>query len=300
MSRQRRDEHPRNPETKAILNPLREIEQITYRQPEEIWDHFLKLSYALLLGIARASRDSTMPSDMAELPEVREAQATIQPRYGTAWERVAPCFGKAFTALCDASQGEITGDVLGHLYMSWIIGNAATGQFFTPFELSLMIAQMHDVGSLVQARVDAAEREHPELAMLSLGVMMRQGEEAIRFYRERLLPAARSYIEPVSVADPACGSGGMLLAVAATLPRWMLDFGFVAFHGIDIDETCVLMAKVNLLRYGISPFGIRHGDALSGEFFDAPEPPLLPTTTTDSTIEEAAQPATVEAMPLAA
>ncbi|NNJ13696.1 N-6 DNA methylase [Chloroflexales bacterium ZM16-3] len=299
MARQRRDEHPHDPEAKAILKPLLAIERRTYRQPEEIWDHFLKLSYALFLGIARASRDGTMPSDMAELPEVRAAQATIQPRYGADWERVAPCFGSAFTALCDASQGAITEDVLGHLYMSWVIGNAATGQFFTPFALSLMIAQMHDVGALVQARVDAAEREHPEIARRCAILHTRDGAEAIRYHHDHILPLVRQVIAPVSVADPACGSGGMLLAVAATLPRWMLDFGLVTFHGIDIDQTCVLMAKVNLLRYGIAPFGIRHGDALSGEFFDAPEPSLLPTTT-EPAIAEAAPLDTVEDMPLAA
>jgi hypothetical protein len=274
MGRQRRDERPRDPEAKAILKPLLEISHFTYHQPEEIWDQFLALCEALYLGMARASRDGTMPNEISELPEVRQVEATIRPRYREKWEQVAACFGQAFIALNDASQS--FNDVLGSVFMGWVMGDAWHGQFFSPWPIGLMMAQMNPVLPLVLERVREAEEQNPELAMLSLGVMMREGEEARRFFVERLVPVARAVVEPVSICDPACGSGVMLLAAASLLPDWVLAYGFVEFHGIDIDLTCVRMARVNLLRYGISQRFIRHGNALSQEFFDQPEPPLLP------------------------
>lgn len=298
MGRQRRDERPRDPQAKAILKPLLEITSITYKRPEDVWDHFLALCEALYLGIARACRDGTMPDEVSELPEVRQVEATIRPRYGEKWEQVAICFGQAFIALNEASQEY--SDVLGSLYMGWIIGNSLTGQYFTIWPVALMLAQMNPVLPLVLDRVREAEAQHPELAMLSLGVMSREGEEARRFFVERLVPATRAVVEPVSVCDSACGSGVMLLAAASLLPEWVLAYGFVEFHGIDIDQTCVRMARVNLLRYGISPRFIRHGNALSQEFFDEPQPPLLPSAGDDPASDEATEAAAeAEDLPLA-
>lgn len=279
MSRRRHDTHPTDPETKAILTPLLDIERATYQRPEQIWDDFLTLAYALFLGMARTvARGEALLSALSTLPEVAQAEALIRPRYrDNTWDQAAVGFGQAITALRAASEGPITGDPLGYLYMTWVGGSAAAGQFFTPFEVSLLIAQLQDVGATVQARVDAAEREHPELALYVAMLHTLTGQEAIRFHQERLVPLVRRIIAPVTVADPACGSGGMLLAVASTLEPWMLAYGLVQFHGIDVDRTCVLMAKVNLMRYGIAPWGIRHGNALSMEFFDTPGPEPIPT-----------------------
>lgn len=45
--------------------------------------------------------------------------------------------------------------------------------------------------------------------------------------------------EPKTVADPCCGSGRMLLAVAEKRPGW-------EFYGQDVDLRCVRIATINM------------------------------------------------------
>ena len=59
------------------------------------------------------------------------------------------------------------------------------------------------------------------------------------------------------VADPACGSGRMLLAVAETQPHWL-------FVGQDIDVRCVRMTAINLALRNLHGFVI-WGNSLADE-----------------------------------
>ncbi len=56
---------------------------------------------------------------------------------------------------------------------------------------------------------------------------------------------------PMTICDPACGSGILLLAAASVLPREFIDQGRVAFFGVDINPTCVKMARLNMMMYGL-------------------------------------------------
>jgi type I restriction-modification system DNA methylase subunit len=102
-------------------------------------------------------------------------------------------------------------DLLGPVYMeircNW--KGSALGQFFTPWNLCLMMAKMNFDDDLAQ-RIERGER--------------------------------------VSVCDPACGSGATLLATRAAAAE---RFGRktadrIVLAGQDIDELCVLMAKIQL------------------------------------------------------
>ena len=48
----------------------------------------------------------------------------------------------------------------------------------------------------------------------------------------------------------------MLLAGARQFPAWAAQAGLVQLHGMDIDQTCVTMAQVNMMLYGLNGAGL--------------------------------------------
>lgn len=138
--------------------------------------------------------------------------------------RFAELLGHLINVLGD----EMT-DALGQLYMSLDLGNERLGQFFTPYDLSLLTAQM-TVGDLTE-----------ELK-------------------------SKDYI---TVHEPACGSGGMIIAVADSLQRAGVNYQ-QAMHvsAVDLDITAVHMTYVQLSLLFI-PAVVTHGNTLSMEIRDA-------------------------------
>jgi type I restriction-modification system DNA methylase subunit len=65
--------------------------------------------------------------------------------------------------------------------------------------------------------------------------------------------------EPVSIADPACGSGRFFVAAMPLAPN-------ARFYGIDRDLTCVHMTALNMLVRNANSV-IVHGNTLSMETF---------------------------------
>ncbi len=114
-------------------------------------------------------------------------------------------------------------DVLGETYMMLELGNARAGQFFTPYHVSRLMTMM-TIGD-----GGAAVRDH--------GFMR--------------------------VQEPACGAGGMVIAVAESLHDAGHNYQ-QAMHAtcIDIDPCCVHMAFVQLSLLHI-PAVIVHGNALT-------------------------------------
>jgi hypothetical protein len=68
-------------------------------------------------------------------------------------------------------------------------------------------------------------------------------------------PDAMAHLDPITVCDPACGSGRMLLGYARCAPRWAIEHGIVAFYGVDIDQRCVQMTRLNVRLYGLNNTG---------------------------------------------
>lgn len=114
-------------------------------------------------------------------------------------------------------------DCLGKLFMSLELGDSFKGQFFTPFELSRLMA----------------------------GLTFGDAREVI----ER-----RGF---VTVSEPACGAGGMLLAAADVLQAQGINYQ-QAMHAtaVDVDATAVHMAYVQLSLAHV-PAVVVHGNSLS-------------------------------------
>ncbi len=127
-------------------------------------------------------------------------------------------------------------DVIGDLYMELSHSDKGFGQFFTPWHVAQMMASI-TIGT-------------PDL--------------------ETYTPQ-----RPMTICDPCCGSGVMLLAAASVLPRGFIDESRVAFYGMDIDLTCVKMARLNMGLYGLDrPMGFVKPtqDLTEDEINKLPEP----------------------------
>ena len=110
-------------------------------------------------------------------------------------------------------------DFLGHLYMHLNFGNGWTGQFFTPWHIAEMMARM------------------------SIGDGMKKEIEEKGF---------------ISVNDPTCGSGCMLLAFAQAYKN-MLNESYhqsVLFVGQDIDPVVAKMCYIQLSLMGCAGYVI--------------------------------------------
>lgn len=127
------------------------------------------------------------------------------------------------------------GDFLGEIYQECGFTNERAGQFFTPYHLSTFMA----------------------VAQLA---------DAPAFVREKGM---------VTIQDPACGAGGMLIAAAAELYQQQVDPRACAqFEAIDIDRDCFNMAYIQLAALDLQAV-VRHGNTLSGEMWESRPTPQL-------------------------
>ena len=117
-------------------------------------------------------------------------------------------------------------DWLGELYMQSGTSSDKNGQFFTPYDVSKMCAKITINGGIVEERKKTGEI--------------------------------------LSLSEPACGSGGMVLAAMDVL--WN-DFGFnyanqCFVEACDIDSRCVHMCYLQLSLAGV-PAIIKQQDTIS-------------------------------------
>jgi len=176
-------------------------------------------------------------------------------------------FSQALALLTKSAEDDWN-DTIGEVYMEFGHPIKDGGQYFTPFPLALLTSQLavglahpQPIPDLVHQRIKEACKDDPLAAPILLAGYGLKGEEAEAWYFGKLLPVVAPKVKPVQVYDSSCGSGVMLLAAASQIPRWMLDWNFVWFYGQDIDQTCVLMARINLALYGLNGHAIQRAAA---------------------------------------
>jgi hypothetical protein len=140
-------------------------------------------------------------------------------------EQSAEHFANAFGALQMACQ-ETQGDILGVVYRKLSQNCDRLGQHFTPHRVAENMARLNLTGLEPD---DLVERD-----------------------------------DPLTIADPACGSGRLLILTAQTLPRPDGNWPGVEFHAQDKDPTCAKMATLNAVLYNLNAWVV-HGDSLKVE-----------------------------------
>lgn len=240
----------------------------------DIFDDFLNLALDSLERLpdhVRAIKQTGKPAEDTE--EVQKRFQRLRDRYKKPvyFERFAEALGYLILSAEDDWN-----DTIGDVYMEFGISNKHSGQFFTPFHLAKLMADMttDDLPTMVHERIKAACRENPlAQAMLIAGMGIEDPAQAEDWFFNKVLPSVAPDVGPVTVNDPACGSGVMFLAVASDVPRWMLDWNLVQFYGMDIDQTCVNMTRLNLMLHGMNGFSIKCALALSeAELGSIPNP----------------------------
>lgn len=132
-------------------------------------------------------------------------------------------------------------DVIGPTYEALQAHNKGAGQFFTPYDLAKLMAQLQMDDCLVD------------------------GDKPIDG-------------RPIWIDDPAVGAGGLLLAAAECL-QLPAQQHRVWFFGTDIDPLCADMARVNLWLHNLFGF-VRCGSSLRDPIFElrpelASQPPAI-------------------------
>ena len=134
-------------------------------------------------------------------------------------------FVSLFSITIHALEDNPAQDFLGELYMKLNFGNGWKGQFFTPFHISEMMARM-TIGENTQDEIKK-----------------------------------KGYI---SVNDPTCGSGCMLIALAQAYKSEIKEayHNSVLFVGQDIDPVVAKMCYIQLSLLGCAGY-VAVGDSLT-------------------------------------
>ena len=205
----------------------------------------------------------------------RHAEDTLEVK--TLWARLNQtyrpddwqCFKAALTVLMDRTERVARGtgenwDVLGETYMMLNVWSGHSGQYFTPWSVASAMGAITcvdivaELGRRVLAALDTMRTADPAGAMLvEAALLTGHGLSDTSVLDSYVFPALAMHVDPITVNDPACGSGVMLLAVAANVPTWATRWQFVRFSGQDIDGTCVKLARINLMLYGLNGWGLR-------------------------------------------
>lgn len=105
-------------------------------------------------------------------------------------------------------------DFMGKMFMNLELGNDKKGQFFTPYNVSRAMAEMQITAESLSGQIEG-----------------------------------RGW---VSVSDPACGAGGMLIAAANAIQAAGYSYQTQAlFVGQDIDETAGCMCYLQMSLLGL-------------------------------------------------
>lgn len=265
-------ERPFHAASESVIKPLAGLRSYGHR-PSDIFDDWLTVVETSLTRAPdhlRAIRDTGRPAEETEADAAEWER--LRRRYENAPEAFSR-FAEAFAALQRAAAESEYRDFVGDVYMSFGWPHTGLGQFFTPEAVARMMASMQipDGEAEVHQRIrEAAEKDTYAQVILLAGAMCREPEQSAEWFHCRLLPSVAPHVDPITVSDPTCGSGVMILAAATRFPRWANDWALVRYYGQDVDPSCCRMARINCMLYGLNGYALRLRVAAAG--VERPEP----------------------------
>ncbi|MDH0093447.1 SAM-dependent methyltransferase [Achromobacter mucicolens] len=205
----------------AIVKILRDLSRT--HGLDRTWSDWTEMG---ALALANAVDRAQFDKREARYLEIvgRYAQAELR-RLVEAFALLVQCWDER------AATGDF-GDMLGSTFMMLDMGNAGTGQYFTPYEVSRLMA----------------------------GMIMGDGKQlANRVEQQGFL----------RLMEPACGSGGMIISAVHALHDAGVNYQqTMHVTAIDIDRRCVHMTYLQLALLHV-PAIVVHGNALTGEEWES-------------------------------
>ena len=153
-------------------------------------------------------------------------------------KKLADIFAKVYALLASVvyDDGRFN-DNLGEIFMRCNLGNKNTGQFFTPYHISEFMARAIMDETLIKEKT---------------------ADDGV-----------------ITICDPCCGGGGMLVAALDVLRSCGVNYARnCVIDAGDIDERCVHMTYLQLSLAGV-PAIVRHQNALTRELWGVWYTPAL-------------------------
>ena len=255
---------PRQP-VQTIIKTLGKLEVLGgYRRTYDVFTDWLDLVEATLHMLPQqmlyARLHGTLMPPEEEPEAIQAVFQRVRSHYPEArWQEAFNLFHEAYEILTDAAQGAVA-DWLGAIFMATNLKSARAGQFFTPWNVAYMMAQMSmlDVeAAVLRNMAEAIDAWDGSKLYRAMG--MQWGPEhpnTTRWIWEKHVDPLYLLTRHLTVGEPACGSGVMLLAAIASVPPWITNAQLVDYFAIDIDPTCAQMARIQLLLYGANGYAL--------------------------------------------
>jgi hypothetical protein len=236
-----------------------------------------------------------------DTPETAEVFAQVRARYRegarpSAHRRVWENFSQAFALLLESAGPGLWGyadfdvgymgpDVIGQVYMDFANYDPRwSAQYWTPWNVALLGARLlvpegaRDVHNrLKEALIHPDNHLGAAVLLASLAIPEDDPDLHREWFLNRAIPAALPFYTRIAFCEPAIGSGVMMLAAACCYPEWAVLRALVTFSGQDVDPTCVRMAHINEMLYGLNGYALKLAEGV-GEALEAqssPEQPAL-------------------------
>lgn len=244
------------PAIKRVIDHLEAAGRGTGRAVSDLFADFCAMTRIAIQQEARRYLRQHLPSDIDEVTwqatydRHEQTYLDIAKRYSAdALKSLAAAFGELQLAVIDPANNDdfLYHDWLGDIYMHMVISNSKqkwNGTFFTPFPVCVMIAQM------TLGDCESPCRERVTQAMVAAGLPMSADESAEAMLRTHY-DALKPHLQLITVCEPACGSGTMVIAAASVAPRWAIELGLYRFTCIDIDPVCADMCLIQCHLYGL-------------------------------------------------
>lgn len=177
--------------------------------------------------------------DFAELEKKSERIKRILKGYDEDGQAaMREIFGKIFALLSSVVYEDgVFNDYLGELFMKCELGDKHNGQFFTPYHISQLMAKI----TIEEDMVREKQRRN----------------------------------EVLTLNDPCCGAGGLLIAALDVLRDYGLNYAHNCYiEANDIDARCVHMTYLQLSLAGV-PAVVRHQNTITQEVWSTWRTPAL-------------------------